>query len=180
MAKRCAEDVLPHDSPSKRCYRSLCSVDMQLQSVGPIVGGNLNPPSLLSLLGRRCRKRPYYVEEPECEEAAGGPHIKTTHCDIRKHAGNVLSVQISGNPQDRRSSNTLTSPKKRAREEGAGSEAVSVKPDVQADLDTNTEDWPYNSFQYWRVPLPELDLSLLEDANGHSQIEDKTDRRHYF
>uniref|UniRef100_A0A3Q1BGU9 Putative WW-binding domain-containing protein n=1 Tax=Amphiprion ocellaris TaxID=80972 RepID=A0A3Q1BGU9_AMPOC len=40
-------------------------------------------------------------------------------------------------------------------------------------LDTNTDDCTYNSFQYWRVPLPELDLSLLEDTGDHSQSKEK-------
>lgn len=44
----------------------------------------------------------------------------------------------------------------------------------QADEDANTEDCTYNSFQYWRVPLPELDLSLLEDASAHSKTKDKS------
>lgn len=44
----------------------------------------------------------------------------------------------------------------------------------QADEDANTEDCTYNSFQYWRVPLPELDLSLLEDASDHSKTKDKS------
>lgn len=44
----------------------------------------------------------------------------------------------------------------------------------QTDDDTNTEDCTYNSFQYWRVPLPELDLSLLEDVNDRSKTKDKS------
>lgn len=44
----------------------------------------------------------------------------------------------------------------------------------QAVEDPITEDSAYNSFQYWRVPLPELDLSLLEDANDHSQTEKRS------
>lgn len=43
----------------------------------------------------------------------------------------------------------------------------------QAD-DTNTEDCIYNSFQYWRVPLPELDFLLLGDTSDYSQWEDKS------
>uniref|UniRef100_A0A3B4XSL2 Putative WW-binding domain-containing protein n=1 Tax=Seriola lalandi dorsalis TaxID=1841481 RepID=A0A3B4XSL2_SERLL len=91
MAKRRAEDTLLHDSPSKRCCRVLCSVDMQLESTPPTGGVSLSPPSLLA-----------------------------------------------------------------------------------ADGDTSTEDCTFNSFQYWRVPLPELDLSLLEDVNRHSQIKPKS------
>uniref|UniRef100_A0A3Q4HHB9 Uncharacterized protein n=1 Tax=Neolamprologus brichardi TaxID=32507 RepID=A0A3Q4HHB9_NEOBR len=33
---------------------------------------------------------------------------------------------------------------------------------------------PLASIHYWRVPLPELDLSLLEDASDHSKTKDKT------
>lgn len=43
---------------------------------------------------------------------------------------------------------------------------------TQADEDNKSEDHTYNSFQYWRAPLPELDLSLLED--DHSQTKDKS------
>uniref|UniRef100_A0A3Q2ZKJ9 Uncharacterized protein n=1 Tax=Kryptolebias marmoratus TaxID=37003 RepID=A0A3Q2ZKJ9_KRYMA len=35
--------------------------------------------------------------------------------------------------------------------------------------DAPVEDSIYNSFQYWRVPLPELNLSLLEDPSDDSQ-----------
>ncbi|KAK2837527.1 hypothetical protein Q5P01_014739 [Channa striata] len=177
MAKRRAEDVSMHDSPSKRCSRSLWNVDRRLQSAAaaPIVSGNLKPPSLLAVLGSRCRKRPYCFEEPPSEETAARPCSKSPHCDTRKPAGTAC-----GNVQDRRSSDTLTNPKKGPRDEDAGSEAALVKATEQTDADSNAEDCTYNSFQYWRVPLPELDLSLLEDANDHSQTEGKADQRHYF
>lgn len=35
-----------------------------------------------------------------------------------------------------------------------------------------TDDSAYNSFQYWRAPLPELNLSLLEDP-GRSPSKDE-------
>lgn len=38
----------------------------------------------------------------------------------------------------------------------------------------DTKDCMYNSFQYWRVPLPELDFSLLGDTSDYSQWEDKS------
>lgn len=44
----------------------------------------------------------------------------------------------------------------------------------QAEVDVSTEDCTYNSFQYWRVPLPELDLSLLEEASNNTGEEDKS------
>ncbi|XP_070690511.1 uncharacterized protein C9orf40 homolog [Pempheris klunzingeri] len=164
MAKRRAEDPQQHDSPSKRCHRSLCSVDMQLGSVAP--PGGVSPPSLLALLGTRCRKRPRYFEEAEEEEEEEGAlHRKATHCDTRKHAAIVMTVHTSGSVQERRSS------KKRPREDCGGSETVTANADDKAGEDINAEDCTYNSFQYWRVPLPELDLSLLEDAGDQSQTQ---------
>ncbi|KAM9361009.1 uncharacterized protein ABDE67_001638 [Symphorus nematophorus] len=176
MAKRRAEDPLLLDSPSKRCYRSLCSVDMQLGSMAP-TSGVVSPPSLLALLGSRSRKRPYYFMDPEEQEqeedeAAAALYRKPTHCcDIRKHAASVLTVQTSGSFQDRRSS------KKRPREDCTGSETFRVIPkdNDKADEDTGTEDSTYNSFQYWRPPLPELDLSLLEDTNDQDQTKDTSE-----
>lgn len=180
MAKRRAEDTLLHDS--KRCYRALCGIDMQLESmVAP-----KSPSSLLALLGSRCRKRPYYFEEPEqpqqqpqqqqqqqqLEEAP--LYRKTTHCcDTRKHAPDVYTVPTSASFQERRSSIKPSNSKKRPREDSVGSETAS-KANDEVDADSTTEDCTFNSFQYWRVPLPELDLSLLEDASAQSQTKDKS------
>uniref|UniRef100_UPI0037E72AC0 uncharacterized protein C9orf40 homolog n=1 Tax=Semicossyphus pulcher TaxID=241346 RepID=UPI0037E72AC0 len=166
MAKRRAKDTLLHDSPSKRCYRSLCGVDMQLGSMAP--SGDVSPPSLLALLDSRCRKRPQYFEDPEKPEEAA-LYVKPTNCDIKKHAAHVLRVQTSGNVKERQS----TSSKKRAREDCSAPETAFPKRNDTTDEVTNAEDCTYNSFQYWRVPLPELDLSLLEDTNDHSQTQDK-------
>lgn len=119
MAKRRAEDNLLHDSPSKRRYRSLYSVDMQLHSVARSGGLSLSPPSLMALVGSRCRKRPRYFEDTdkEAQEAAAGFYYKTTHCDTRKHEANVLTVQTSGSFQESRISGTFTNHKKRQRED---------------------------------------------------------------
>lgn len=38
---------------------------------------------------------------------------------------------------------------------------------------TADEDGTYNSFQYWRVPLPELDHSLLDEFSDHYPKKDK-------
>lgn len=179
MAKRRAEDTLFHECPSKRCYRSLCGIDMQLESMVAPHGGE-SPPSLQALLGCRCRKRPYYFEDPEQQqqqhqqEQEAPLHRKTTNCcDTRKHAANVLTAPTSTSFQDRRSSTKPLNSKKRPREDSVGSEVVS-KANDEADADRTTEDCTFNSFQYWRVPLPELDLSLLEDAHAQSQTKDKS------
>uniref|UniRef100_A0A667XAH5 Putative WW-binding domain-containing protein n=1 Tax=Myripristis murdjan TaxID=586833 RepID=A0A667XAH5_9TELE len=40
---------------------------------------------------------------------------------------------------------------------------------LKADGDSINVDSTFNSFQYWRVPLPELDLSLLEDTSNQPE-----------
>lgn len=129
MAKRRAEDTLLHDSPSKRHFRPLCSVDMQLGSMAPI--GGVSSPSLLALLGSRARKRPYYFEESDIQQQRqqdSSLHRKAGHCDARKPAANVGTEPTSGSFQDRRSnSGVSTSSKKRPREDGADSVTPKAK-----------------------------------------------------
>lgn len=122
MAKRRAEDTLLHDSPSKRCFRPLCGVDMQPESLVPTVG--LSPPSLLALLGNRCQKRKHYFEDQEKLEQTASVYRRSTHCDSRKHAGKGLT---SGSFRDPRCSSTDTSTEKVPREHCTGSETVPPK-----------------------------------------------------
>lgn len=132
MAKRRADDTLLHHSPSKRSYHSLCGIDMQLESmVAP-----KSPPSLLALLGTRCRKRPYYFEDPaqqqQQQQEEAPIYRKTLNCcDTRKHAADVFPVPTSGSFQDRRSPIKSPNSKKRPREDSVGSETASkAKDDV--------------------------------------------------
>ncbi|XP_053181904.1 uncharacterized protein wu:fa19b12 [Scomber japonicus] len=146
---------------------------MQLESmVAP-----KSPPSLLALLGTRCRKRPYYFEDPaqqQQQQEEAPIYRKTLNCcDTRKHAADVFPVPTSGSFQDRRSTIKSPNSKKRLREDSVGSETASKAKD-DAGAESTTEDCKYNSFQYWRVPLPELDLSLLDDANAQSKTKDKS------
>lgn len=117
MAKRRADDTLLHHAPSKRCYHSVCGIDMQFESmVAP-----KNPPSL-------CRKRPYYSEdlEQQQQQKEEAPFYRKTinYCDTRRHAADVFTVPTSGSFQDRR--NLIKSPnsKKRLREDSVGPETV--------------------------------------------------------
>ncbi|XP_034397711.1 uncharacterized protein C9orf40 homolog [Cyclopterus lumpus] len=163
MAKRRAEDTLLHGSPSKRCHRSLSSVGLPLESMAPT--GCVSPPSLLALMG--CRKRPHHPEDPQKQEDAP-LYREPANCDTRKHGANILPQQTSGGFQGPRRSSTLTSSKKRPRDNCASLETAIPKENDKAGEDNNTEDCTYNSFQYWKLPLPELNLSLLKDEN-HSQ-----------
>ncbi|XP_074527329.1 uncharacterized protein LOC141791039 [Halichoeres trimaculatus] len=172
MAKRRAEDSLLLDSPSKKCCRSLSNVDMQLGGMPP--SGGVSPPSLVALLGSRCRKRTHYLEDLEKQEDELATYLKPTRCDARKHAAHISTVQTSGSFQVRHNSSTITSSRKRAREDCTSPESASPKNTDKTDGDTNVEDCTYNSFQYWRVPLPELDLSLLEDTSSIAQTPNKS------
>ncbi|TDH13368.1 hypothetical protein EPR50_G00056900 [Perca flavescens] len=179
MAKRrAAEDSLLHEPPSKSCFRPLSSVERLLDSMAPAAGG-LSPPSLQALVGGRCRKRPHghYLEDPQKPEETDttGPR------DTRKHAAAAATAALtsSGRIQDRRGSSALTSSKKRPRDDSAGPETVvPVLPKAAADKAddaTDAEDCSFNSFQYWRVPLPALDLSLLdEDATARPRSKDES------
>ncbi|XP_040928342.1 uncharacterized protein wu:fa19b12 isoform X2 [Betta splendens] len=173
MAKRRADETALHDSPSKKCYRSLHSVDVQLQRRLPPRGESLAPPPLLALLGRRCGKRPRCFEDTAKDEteAEAAAHGEVAHRDAREHVADVSTVQTSGSFEE--TSRTFTSHKKRHREDAVCPNTVFTKAKDESDADTNTEDCTFNSFQYWRAPLPELDLSLLQDASSHSQANDK-------
>lgn len=125
MAKRRAENTLLLDSPGKRkSFRPLCSVDMQLES-SVARSGAVSPPSLLALLGSRCRKRPHYVESEE-KPVDTAPYLNSSPCVSKKlAAADVSTDRVSGSFQDRRSSScTVTSKKKRARADSHGSETV--------------------------------------------------------
>ncbi|KAM4617002.1 uncharacterized protein ACJ7VT_009775 [Polymixia lowei] len=170
MTKRRAEDTLCNDTPSKRRYRSLCSIGVQLESMA--ASGGVDPPSLLALLGSRCRKRPYYFEEAE-EHQETSLSRKTANCDLRNPALNTLSVQPSGSFRDHHMSATHQSSKKRPREDRVVSQTKFPQVCDAVDDDGKNDDCSYNSFQYWRVPLPELDLSLLEDVHHPSEAREK-------
>ncbi|KAM4579572.1 uncharacterized protein V3H82_008792 [Fundulus diaphanus] len=170
MAKRRAEEAVLLGSPTKRKpFPPLCCVDMPMESVAP--AGGVSPPSLLTLLGSRCRKRPHYFDN---EEANLCPLISLSGSG--KHAKYALKEQSSGSFQDQRMSCAL-SRKKRPRVNSVGSDTVTPTDKDKTAEDSSDEDGTYNSFQYWRVPLPELDLSLLEDASDHQQTKDKANDR---
>lgn len=171
MSKRRIEDSLLLDSPSKKCCRSSSNVDMHLGDMLP--SGGVSPPSLVALLGSRCRKRTHYLEDLEKQDELT-IYLKPTRCEARKHAAHISTVQTSGSFQERHNSTTLSSSRKRAREDCASPEPAVPKGNDKTDGDTNVEDCTYNSFQYWRVPLPEVDFSLLEDTTGNSQTPNKS------
>ncbi|XP_053725534.1 uncharacterized protein C9orf40 homolog [Synchiropus splendidus] len=161
MAKRRAGESLLDHSPTKR-WRRVCGVDVQLESVAPLEA--LDPPSLLVLMGGRRRKRPHYFVEPEQPDEPW-KHPRATHLPS---AGEPQSDAFSSaHFQTQAPANS----KKRPREESVCAKE-GARPEEPADADYVPED--YNSFQYWRTPLPELDLSLLEDTTEKTGANQET------
>ncbi|XP_016322477.1 uncharacterized protein C9orf40 homolog [Sinocyclocheilus anshuiensis] len=157
MTKRRAENILPPEIPHKRCFRSLSDNDKPVGGVNVIQ--NAIPSSLLTLAGQRCRKRPSYREDS----------LDTDNLPRKVAANRVNSVLAdrntcqsrtfedgAGRPVTRRSSRALqTHSNKQTDEENnitAGDKVMHTDEDLS----------PFNSFQFWRDPLPELDLALLE------------------
>lgn len=174
MAKRRSEDIL-NSPPAKKYHHGLYNVDMRLESMASF--GGVSPPSLCALLGSRRRKRPFYFEETEEQDLDLELCRKSTHSDLMmKRAGNVTSMQqTSGNFQEQRLSTnvTLTNSSKRDREDcGAPADTANPKAKVDAADATDTENSTYNSFQFWKIPLPELDLSLLQDPSQKDSSSD--------
>lgn len=112
MAKRRPDDVLLHDSPSKKHCRAFCKLDMRVGGMVPV--GGVNPPSLLALLGSRARKRPRYFEDSDKEQQDEEPSASLCRRDTRKHAAGGLPDQTSGDFCERRSSSSIC--KKRTRD----------------------------------------------------------------
>lgn len=159
MTKRRAENILPPEIPSKRSFRSLFNIDKPV--VGVNVIQNTNPSSLLSFSGQRCRKRPKFLDDPldtiNLPRKVAANRVDSVLADKNtckprtfEDAGKVRSAVT------RRSSCALqTESNKQPEEENnltAGDKAMHTDEDLS----------PFNSFQFWQVPLPELDLSLLE------------------
>ncbi|KAL1274093.1 hypothetical protein QQF64_026907 [Cirrhinus molitorella] len=169
MTKRRAENVLPPEIPHKRCLRSLSDSDKPVGGANVIQ--NANPSSLLSVTGQRCRKRPSYLEDS----------LDTDNRPIKVSAKRVNSVledkntcksrtfeDDAGRPVTRRSSRTLQTQNKQTDEENN----VTAEDKV---MHTDEDLSSFNSFQFWRVPLPELDLSLLEtESSARSSIVSST------
>lgn len=179
MTKRRAEDALFCDAPLKRCARSLCRIDAQSPGMAVAFGANVNPASLPSL-AESCRKRAFCSDEQELTEVARPRKKSTADRDnrtVETHVSgkyNIVSLKHSGSffeEENKQSEiSVLNSPgsfsKKRMRDDSVGSENVLQQPD-KGTL-TDDDHCTFNSFQYWRVPLPEVDLSLLQ-TNGDAE-----------
>lgn len=169
MTKRRAEQVLLHDVPYKRRQFSRGSFDTHLESM--TAAGGVSPPFLLALLGSRCRKRPFYCEdEEESREKVQPSKIKASDHRVCAPDGPLTSFQdktCNGNILLAKQTASKANSIKRAREDSGTSKLTS--PKIVTHKHENGEEGndfsTFNSFQYWRVPLPVLDLSLIQTEN---------------
>ncbi|KAL0979668.1 hypothetical protein UPYG_G00188030 [Umbra pygmaea] len=163
MTKRHAEEGVFHDAPFKiPCFRPLYQIDTQLERVDAT--GCVNPPSLLALLGRRCKKRPHYFEDQEEHQEILRPR-KLSSSEHLVSASDKVMVKKSGSFQNLPANSICLISKKRAREDTVSKNDAPKMDTHKDDADVGNELCTFNSFQYWRVPLPELDLSLLQIDN---------------
>ncbi|XP_054630085.1 uncharacterized protein wu:fa19b12 [Dunckerocampus dactyliophorus] len=158
MAKRHAEDTLFSKLPAKRSFKSLCRVDLQFESIAP--HRDVSPTCTPASSDGHCRKRLCCLENPDVQEERIMYPNKTLQLDsLNKNASHAQTFESF--------SITSSCSRKRRREEPVDLETAIAKDSDKAD--TDPEDCTYNSFQFWRAPLPELDLSLLDESSGQSQ-----------
>lgn len=157
MTKRGAENILNSEIPHKICFRSLSDNDKQVGGVN--LTQNAISSSLLTLAGPRCRKRPSYLEDSldtdnlPRKQAANGVN---SSLEGRSTCKSRTFEDGAGRPVTRRSSRALQTQSNKQTDERTNSTAGDKVMHTDEDLS------PFNTFQFWRVPLPELDLALLE------------------
>ncbi|XP_051924636.1 uncharacterized protein wu:fa19b12 [Hippocampus zosterae] len=162
MAKRHADNTLFSQSPAKKKIRSLCRVvDLHLESMA--VYGGVSPSCKLALLNDRCRKRRHSLGISDVAQEEAPLHLKAANPDALKES--MSHPHTCGRYHEYLDSTTA---RKRRREESVGLGTAAAK--VYDETDADNEDCTYNSFQYWKVPLPQLDLSLLEETTERCQI----------
>ncbi|XP_043371261.1 uncharacterized protein C9orf40 homolog [Dermochelys coriacea] len=154
MAKRHAEPLVCH-VPWKRCLPE--------------------PPPLLRVPGRRLR------DGPELRSPGKKRKLEETEAPPGKRPG------LRGNRPGREPGDPA-SPGGRRRQQRGGDVGPRPEQAVRAGgLDPLGEErgpeeheeeiWQYNSFQYWRAPLPAIDLSVLLDLDGENMTNARTTSR---
>uniref|UniRef100_UPI00398F83DE uncharacterized protein C9orf40-like n=1 Tax=Pristiophorus japonicus TaxID=55135 RepID=UPI00398F83DE len=150
MSKRKAEDILPYCLPSKR----FISIFVDYKSVDPLISrDNSTKRKLQAEEGQDSEPDPGRLLEPECkrlESARRGPEPRDRSARLgHSWAPGARGLGV-GEPRDTcPTSSSLTGTARRAGPpENASWDEVPCQ---------------YNSFQFWRVPLPTVQVAEIED-----------------
>ncbi|XP_072561487.1 uncharacterized protein [Paramormyrops kingsleyae] len=159
MTKRRAENAVICNAPCKRFIRSCAKIDTPLPGTD-VARAFTQAPPLHTLLGNH-RKRS--LEEPGLQETAL-PHkewpadaASSTGEKCTLHNGPVRSSGRFEQMSDPEPASGAT-PKRRREAEEVPHKLSKSEEGILPEDDLST----FNSFQFWRVPLPSLDLSDLQ------------------
>ncbi|XP_076854647.1 uncharacterized protein LOC143509695 [Brachyhypopomus gauderio] len=169
MRKRRAESELIWEGEKKKRVRSLNGADRRNQAVQRAASPPSSPASTGPTAQRR-RKRPissdHHGSEDEVSSTGTPPWSGSDPADVHRPAG---GARHPAGPHDALS--------KRPKTEGTTVHLTKVVP---ADDVGDGELGAFNSFQFWRTPLPQLDLSLLDgqstaEITSSSSVKDPTE-----
>ncbi|GAA6109824.1 uncharacterized protein C9orf40 homolog [Tachysurus ichikawai] len=141
------ESPLPHPLPPQKKKKRSCVCD---------AGRELEPALFTTVYGEGCRKRPGCCEDHEqhCKIMAPGGKLRNVTDDVKKETENErVSRKFRG------ASDACT--REMTSEESTRSN-VDKRTKVMLHDENKDELCAFNSFQFWRTPLPALDLSLLD------------------
>ncbi|KPP76790.1 hypothetical protein Z043_103839 [Scleropages formosus] len=169
MTKRRAGDAPQHETPFKRPAGPACGAEARPSAVAGFRAPAALPPAA-ARTGTR-EKRPRVWEEREAETAL--PRKKARVNSVRVSRNGSVVVVHSGSFQDENNTvgeaEALTLPAgvpESRQEEGAAPNNM-TKSDKGVPTDDDDDDLSaFNSFQFWRAPLPDLDFSVLQCDDG--------------
>ncbi|KAG7318559.1 hypothetical protein KOW79_018314 [Hemibagrus wyckioides] len=179
MTKRRAESSSLQESPPppppQKMKKSVCDAERELEAVHALHAADTSPALFTTLVGERRRKRPRCCEDREQldrTEAPGGK-MSTDRENVKKE---IEGECVSG--KFRSASDACTC--EMASEESASGSKVDRRTKATLPDDNEDELCEFNSFQFWRNPLPALDLSLLDapsttELSRDSSLKDSTE-----
>ncbi|KAB5528335.1 hypothetical protein PHYPO_G00139080 [Pangasianodon hypophthalmus] len=166
MRKRRAESSSLHEVPQKKKCRCVCDAEPELEAVHAL---HAAPRALFTtVIGEHRRKRPRCCEDPEQHGRTGAPGHRLSNATdgVNEETGDV---RVSG--KFRGASGACMC------EMASEGSASGTKPEKRTKVmlpDDEDELCAFNSFQFWRTPLPALDLSLLDSPSTTELKEDRS------
>ncbi|MCJ8746710.1 hypothetical protein PDJAM_G00144820 [Pangasius djambal] len=168
MTKRRAESSSLHEAPQQKKCRCVCDAEPELEAVHALHAAAAPRALFTTVIGEHRRKRPRCCEDHEQHGRTGAPGHRLSNATdgVNKETGDV---RVSG--KFRGASGACMG-------EMASEESTSgTKPEMPTKValpDDEDELFAFNSFQFWRTPLPALDLSLLDSPSTTELNEDRS------